>query len=107
MLYRFKSPATGDVVMLEPNGKQLLEILGKDPSGPGILLVQDMPRAMQALREAVFEAECELERQRQEALAKGEEPPLEDRVTLRTRIKPFMDMLEHCQREGREIVWGV
>ncbi|MDW8337472.1 MAG: DUF1840 family protein, partial [Tepidimonas sp.] len=35
MLYRFKSKATGDVVMLEPNGRRVLEILGKDPDAPG------------------------------------------------------------------------
>ena len=107
MLYRFKSKATGDVVMLEPNGKQLLEILGKDPARPGILLAEQMPGAIQALRDAVFEDECEFERLKQEALAKGEEPPDPDRVSLRTRVTPFIDMLQHSMREGCEVVWGV
>ena len=51
MLYRFKSKAAGDVVMLEPNGKQVLEILGKDPAHPGIILPEQMPAAIQALRD--------------------------------------------------------
>lgn len=107
MLYRFKCKATGDVVMLENNGKRLLEILGKDPAHPGILLNQDMPRAIQTLRDAVFEDECEFERLKQEALARGEELPDPDRVSLRTRVTPFIDMLQHCMREGCEVVWGV
>jgi hypothetical protein len=29
MLYKFKSRSTGDLIMLEVNGRQVLEILGK------------------------------------------------------------------------------
>ncbi len=107
MLYRFKCKATGDVVMLEPNGKQLLEILGKDPVGPGIILLEQMPAAVKALRDAVFEEECEFERLKQEALAKEDDMPIPDRISLRTRVAPFIDMLNHCMREGCEVVWGV
>jgi hypothetical protein len=35
MLYKFKSRSTGDLIMLEVNGRQVLEILGKDPDAPG------------------------------------------------------------------------
>ena len=107
MLYRFKCKACGDVVMLEPNGKQVLEILGKDPSGPGIILTEQMPQAVEALRAAVFEEEAEYERLRQEALARGEDVPDPDRISLRTRVTPFIDMLGHCMREQSEVVWGV
>jgi hypothetical protein len=109
MLYRFKSKATGDVVMLEPNGRRVLEILGKDPSGPGIILPEQIPAAIEALRAAVAAEEAEAERRRREAEEKGEEPlePVEERVPLRTRVAPFIEMLQHCQREGSEVVWGV
>lgn len=107
MLYRFKCKATADVVMLEPNGKRLLEILGKDPQGPGILLLQDMPAAIKAVQDAVFEEECEHEQQKQEALAHDEEQPMPERISLRTRVAPFVEMLNHCMREQCEVVWGV
>ena len=42
MLYRFKSRATADLVMLEASGRRVLEILGKDPASPGILLTAHM-----------------------------------------------------------------
>jgi hypothetical protein len=41
MLYKFKSKATGDVIMLEPQGRQILQIMGKDPGLKGIILPLD------------------------------------------------------------------
>lgn len=107
MLYRFKCKAAADVVMLEKNGKQLLEILGKDPGSPGILLVDQMPQALKTLHDAVFEEECEFERLKQEALAKDEDPPPADRISLRMRVTPFIEMIHHCEREHADIIWGV
>lgn len=107
MLYRFKSKASGDVVMLQPNGKQLLEILGKDPAGPGIILPEQIPAAIKTLQDAVFEEEAELQREIQEALARDEDTPDPDRITLRVRVAPFIDLLQHSLREHTEIVWGV
>lgn len=107
MLYRFKSKAGGDVVMLEPNGKQLLEILGKDPAGPGIILPEQMPGAVQTLRDAVFEEEAELQREIQEALARDEDTPDPDRITLRVRVTPFIELLQYSMRENTPVTWGV
>ena len=107
MLYRFKSKAGADVVMLEANGRQLLEILGKDPSGPGIILPEQMPGAVQALKDAVFEEEAEHERERQESLARGDRPPEPNRITLRVRAMPFIELLQYSMNEHTEVLWGV
>lgn len=107
MLYRFKSKAGGDVVMLQPNGKQLLEILGKDPAGPGIILPEQMPGALQTLRDAVFEEEAELQREIQEALARDDDTPDPDRITLRVRVTPFIELLQYSMRENTPVIWGV
>ena len=53
MLYKFKSKATGDLIMLEPNGRQVLRLIGKEPTAQGIIEVQDMPSAIQALQQAI------------------------------------------------------
>ena len=45
MLYKFKSRVTGDLIMLEPNGRRVLEILGKDPGAPGIIEAVDVDTA--------------------------------------------------------------
>ena len=57
MLYKFKSKATADLIMLEPNGRQILRIIGKEPATKGILEVLEMPRAIEALRQAVQQEE--------------------------------------------------
>ena len=38
MLYKFKSKATGDLIMLEPQGKQIFKLIGKEPGAKGIIL---------------------------------------------------------------------
>ncbi len=106
-LYRFKSRETGDLVMLQPNGQRVLEILGKDPSGPGIILPEQMASAVQALRDAVAQEEAETKRLKEEAEAQGEVPPEFDAVSLRLRCAPFIEMLQRCEQAGVEMVWGV
>ena len=57
-VYRFKSRETGDLVMLAQHGQRLLEILGKDPSGPGVIQPREMSAAVQAIRAAVAQDEA-------------------------------------------------
>jgi len=106
-VYRFKSRETGDLVMLKDNGKRMLEIIGKDPSGPGIILPAQMDAAIDALRAAAVAEEADQQRQREEAAAKGEPPPEFDVVSLRMRSAPFIEMLQRCHRAEVEVVWGV
>jgi hypothetical protein len=106
-LYRFKSRETGDLVMLEPHGKRILDIVGKDPGGAGVLLPQQIPAAIQALRDAVVHEEAEHKRLIEEAQTKGEPAPDFESVSLRTRSAPFIEMLQRCEKAGVEVVWGV
>ena len=106
-IYRFKSRETGDLVMLRPHGKRLLEILGKDPESPGVLLPEDIPRAIEAIRAAVVAEEAEQRRQREQAAANGEPEPQFESVSLRMRSSPFIEMLERCLSARVEVVWGV
>lgn len=106
-IYRFKSRETGDLVMLRPHGERLLEILGKDPQTPGVLLAEDMPRAIEAIREAVAQEEAKQKRMTEEAEARGEPPPQFETVSLRMRSAPFIEMLQRCMKAKVEVVWGV
>jgi hypothetical protein len=107
MLYKFKSKVTGDLIMLEPNGRQILNIIGKPDQAKGILLPQDMQGAIAALEHAIAQDEAALEQRRQAAQAAGETLPRPDAVTLRQRAVPFIDMLKQCKKAEKEIVWGV
>ncbi len=106
-LYRFKSRETGDLVMLEQHGKRLLEILGKDPSGPGVVMHQQMPAAIQSIRDAIVIEEADQKKLIEEAAARGDVAPVFDSVSLRMRSAPFIEMLERCEKAGVDIVWGV
>ena len=107
MLYKFKSKAAGDLIMLEPNGRRVLGIIGKDPGAKGIILPEEMPQAMQKLEAAIAQEEAEHKALVEEAKAKGEVPPSFEAVSLRQRAVPFIDMLKRCSAAGKEIVWGV
>lgn len=106
-LYRFKSRETGDLVMLQPSGRRILEILGKDPDGAGILLASEMPGAMKALRAAASAEEADHQRMKLEAIANGEPEPQFESVSLRMRAAPFIEMMQRCQKANVDMVWGV
>jgi hypothetical protein len=111
MLYKFKSKVTGDVIMLQPNGERVLEIIGKhsaaEPSIKGILLPEHMAAALNALVNAITQEE----QQHKDAIeaARREQQPLPrfDAISLRQRSLPFMDMLRTCLKEEQPITWGV
>ena len=98
MLYKFKSKNVGDVVMLEPNGRRLLEIIGKSAGPKGIILPEQMPSAIAAL---------EAEIAREEAVDKEAGHVFSEGVALRQRAMPFMEMLRANHKSGGEVVWGV
>lgn len=107
MLYKFKSKTTGDVIMLQPNGQRVLEIIGKDgQSDKGIILPADMPGAIAALEAAIAQEGTVREPAADDAqgddTAHGAQA-----ISLRQRALPFIDMLRRCEKAGTEIVWGV
>lgn len=120
MLYRFQSHATPDLLMLEPVGRQVLKIWGKNPDTAGILLVSDMPQAVAQLRAAVAEEEAQAQRRRQashEAEATEATPHDTDEaeapsawaapLPLRVRVVPLLEVLQRCMDEGADLVWGL
>jgi len=107
MLFKFKSKATGDLIMLEPNGRRVLEIIGKDAQPKGIILPEQMPAAVGALEAAIAKEDADQKAMVEEAKSKGETPPRFDAISLRQRAVPFLDMLRRCEKAGQEIVWGV
>jgi hypothetical protein len=53
MLYKFKSKAAGDVIMMGPAGDDVLRVIGKPPGAKGIIEVADMPAAIAAIEQAI------------------------------------------------------
>ena len=108
MLYKFKSRAAPDLIMLEPNGRRVLQIVGKfSEDRRGILQAAEMPAAVAALEAAITQDEAERRAAEIEAKDKGEELPESESVSLRQRATPFIEMLRRSQAANKEIVWGV
>lgn len=103
MLYKFKSKASGDLIMLEPNGRRVLEIIGKDPGPKGIIEPAQMPGAIAALEAAIAQEEAD----GKAAADAGEAVPKCEGVSLRQRAVPFVDMLRRSGAAGEPVVWGV
>ena len=106
MLYKFKSKNAGDVIMLEPTGQKMLEIIGKDAGPTGIVLAAQMPAAIDALQAAIAAEESIQQKQQQELEAKGTSLT-SDAPTLRQRATPFIDMLKRNYKAGTDVTWGV
>ena len=108
MLYRFKSQATADVVMLEPNARQLLDIIGKTPGAQGIITVDQIPAAVSALEAAVSHEQAKNRHNGDQFAAENHEEPAErEHVALHQRAAPLIDMLKRSAAEGKDVVWGV
>jgi hypothetical protein len=97
MLYRFKSQASADFVMLETNARQVLEIIGKSASASGVVTVDQMPAAIAALEAAVA----------QETQNANHDPHAEEaqHVALRQRAAPLLAMLRESLSEGKDVIW--
>lgn len=107
MLYKFKSKAAGDLIMLEANGRSVLQIIGKDTEPTGIILPEQMPAAVLALSAAITAEEALQRAALAKAQAKGHAPPRLEAISLRKRAWPFVEMLQRCAKEGAPVTWGV
>jgi hypothetical protein len=112
MLYKFKSKATGDLIMLEPQGRQILKLIGKESGPQGIILPAEMLSAIAALQEAVVREEAAIQAAREAAKtadqdAKQASVDSQKGISLKQRVVPFIDMLRRAHAEDKEVVWGV
>jgi hypothetical protein len=106
MLYKFKSKAAGDVIMLGANGDHVLRLLGREPAPRGIFEVDAMPALIAALQSAVT---ADDERRRSPppvAVAPADVAARGDTVTLHQRVWPLIEMLRRCHAAREVIVWG-
>ena len=115
MLFKFKSKACADLIMLEADARRILRaMIGHDPD-KGIIAAADLPQAIRQLEAAVAHDEA-LRRARDEqaAQARAEEISSADdpqealpAIRLAQRAVPMQQMLRRCLSEEADLVWGV
>jgi hypothetical protein len=129
MMYKFKSKASGDLLMLGPDGDRLLRLLGREPAPRGIFGAADLARSIAALQAAIAAEEAvQSARSSPAAGAAGvagaarasaaghgqaaapgdaEDAAAEPPVGLRQRLWPMIEMMRRCDSAGEPIAWGV
>lgn len=107
MLYRFKSQATGDTVMLSATGEQMLKIMGKEVTAKGIITADQIPAAIAALQQAVLDSEASGHAEAAPTETTRPDEASADPIRLRQRAAPLIAMLKESGAAGRDVVWGV
>lgn len=106
MIYKFKSKAAGDVIMLGPTGDKVLALIGKDKTPQGIIEPAQMPAAIQALADAVAAddaARAAAGKEQDEAADSGPR----DAISLRQRAWPLVELLKRAHAANEPVTWGV
>ncbi len=107
MIYKFKSKAAGDVIMMGPSGDHVLRVIGKQPAPQGIIEPSAMPSAMRAIEQAIVDEENARKQAEADAAAEGRTITSRDVVTLRQRAWPLLEMMKRAHAADEDIVWGV
>lgn len=109
MTYIFKSQATANLTMLDKPAKQILELIGKNPGAPGIINVDEIPGAIDALQQAVNAEKNRGRPPEADGDDAGEENSNENErsISLEQRTWPFIEMLKAALLAEKPVVWGV
>jgi hypothetical protein len=104
-MYRFKSKADSDLIMMGPVGDQILRIVGREPAPKGIIEVAALPDAIRALEEAI--AAAELARRDADRTDRDDDERGAEAVGIAQRAWPMLEMMRRSLAEHADIVWGV
>ncbi len=111
MLFKFKSKAASDLIMLEADARKLLKIIRGDDEVKGIVPFADLPQAIAALESAVAQEELDRQQRAEKSrtLISGEDDetvPVHS-VSLSQRAAPMLKLFKRCLSEESDVVWGV
>lgn len=107
MLYRFKSKAGADVIMMADSADAVLRLIGREPAPQGILEAGALAGYIQQLEAGVAADEAQFQQAVDAAKAAGQPVPRRQGVTLRQRAWPLRELLQRSAKEGADVVWGV
>ena len=96
MLVRFDSKV-GMLTMFGDVALKLLRMMGQSGSVPGAMLAQDIPAAVQRLRQGVGTEPAKR--------ADGSADDEERQVDLRQRAFPLIELLERAAGSGADVIW--
>jgi hypothetical protein len=101
----FQSDASGDVMMFDDIAHRMMDIMGKDRTGRGVITVEQMPDCIARLKAVIAE-----DRARARGKPQGEEEEetgVAARVSLAQRALPLVELLERSLQREKPVLWGV
>lgn len=100
MLVTFRTPRAPTLTLFGEHAIALLEAMGQSGVVPGALVSEDVPAALDRLRQALA-GEAGLTPTRSPGAG-----PDELSVSLAHRGRPLIDLFERAARSGKDIVWS-
>jgi len=98
MLVTFRTKAYADITMFGDVAVQLLKMMGHSGTVPGALMPEDIPAALENLREA-------LQRQPTSAPSQTNTDDDDPPVTLSHRAMPLVELLEAAAKADTQVMW--
>jgi hypothetical protein len=114
MIYKFKSKAGSDVLMMGPHGDELLRALGRQSAAQGIIASADIPAAIDSLNKEIARQEALSAPSTQtgnttssetDTTADTDEAPSHG-ISLRQRAWPLFALLRLAHAENQVVIWG-
>ncbi|MCG3143615.1 MAG: hypothetical protein HONDAALG_00970 [Gammaproteobacteria bacterium] len=102
MLVRFRSKESAEFVMLGDIAVKLIQLMGHSGTIPGAIAADDVPAALERLREALaIQGAAPAPGPEDEEEAGEREPP----VTLANRAYPLIEMLKAAAANDSYVMW--
>lgn len=106
MIITFKSRATADTLMFGDNARQLLSLMGKPFEPRGIITLEQLPAAVDALKQAAAASrEAERTQPQDDDSAEDRPPAMLMPVSLAQRAAPLIEQLERSLKAGQPVTW--
>jgi len=103
MLIVFKSGVCADVLMFEKNGREILQILAKNPDDVrGVVTVEQLPDAIATLKSLIKEEP----RNKAAFHDDQDEDDPDDVVSLALRATPILELFERSLAAKVPVTWG-
>lgn len=107
MLYRFKSQATAELVMMGADARGALRLIGKDLTPEGVISPDQLPRAIDILQQARREDQAFRLREETSMLDRLDEMNQADPdIRLSQRLVPLVNILELANQAHVAVIWS-
>lgn len=106
MIITFKSKAGSDTAYFKNIGLKLLAMMGRDNKVPSALYAEDVPVALQALKQELAQLEQQEQQQQQENVAEDEQQLVKsEHISIQTRAQPLIELLTKAAKKQTSVFW--